>query len=48
MEEYVNQRAHLSDVTVLIVTKETDVTPVLLVTMETHVVSFSKVISERI
>ena len=36
MAEHVNQRAHLPDVTVP------------LVTMETHVVSFSKVISERI
>ena len=42
-----NQQAHLSDVTVLIVTKETDVTSVLLVTMETYVVSFSNVIGER-
>ena len=53
-----NQREHPPDVTALIVTRETDVTralrgsreknvtPVLLVTMETYVVSFSNVIGE--
>ena len=39
MEGHVSQPGHPPDVTVLIVTKETDVIPVLLVTMGIRVVS---------
>ena len=38
MEEHVKLSGHPPDVTAVTVTKETDVTPVPLVTMEIHVV----------
>ena len=39
MEDNVNQSGHLPDVTAQTITKETDVTHVLMVTMVIHVVT---------